>query len=284
MGYDFMTASTNATRHAMTRTVAMAGIVTAGAAALTLPFAPSASADEATMSGVVPAAELTDAPAAYLPQTSDGVLGKAPGAEDDEPADGDESTGDTEGDESPAPEESAEAEESAESDDENADGAEDGESQAPDAEDAPDAEETEDAEETVRKGRGAEYRADGTLITIPHAEQPKPQPASAEDIDRWIDEALEIMKEKGIPGSYEGIHSNLMRESSGDPHTINMWDSNAHKNIPSKGLLQVIDPTFEQYHVEGTPEDIYDPVANIVAACNYAAERYGSMDNVDSAY
>ncbi|MFE0874588.1 lytic transglycosylase, partial [Streptomyces smyrnaeus] len=27
-----------------------------------------------------------------------------------------------------------------------------------------------------------------------------------------------------------------------------------------------------------------DPVANIVAACNYAADRYGSMDNVDSAY
>ncbi|MGK4908564.1 transglycosylase SLT domain-containing protein, partial [Streptomyces albus] len=25
-------------------------------------------------------------------------------------------------------------------------------------------------------------------------------------------------------------------------------------------------------------------VANIVAACNYAADRYGTMDNVDSAY
>ncbi|MDT0310042.1 lytic transglycosylase, partial [Streptomyces sp. DSM 44917] len=36
--------------------------------------------------------------------------------------------------------------------------------------------------------------------------------------------------------------------------------------------------------VEGTPEDPFDPVANIVAACNYAADRYGSMDNVNSAY
>ncbi|MGW2532820.1 transglycosylase SLT domain-containing protein, partial [Streptomyces sp. NPDC001595] len=26
------------------------------------------------------------------------------------------------------------------------------------------------------------------------------------------------------------------------------------------------------------------PVANITAACNYAADRYGSMDNVNSAY
>ncbi|MDT0347210.1 transglycosylase SLT domain-containing protein, partial [Streptomyces litchfieldiae] len=76
----------------------------------------------------------------------------------------------------------------------------------------------------------------------------------------------------------------LMRESSGDPLTINLWDTNAEKNIPSKGLLQVIDPTFEQYHVDGTSKNIYDPVANIVAACNYAADRYGTMDNVDSAY
>ncbi|MEV0495799.1 lytic transglycosylase, partial [Streptomyces atratus] len=29
---------------------------------------------------------------------------------------------------------------------------------------------------------------------------------------------------------------------------------------------------------------IYDPVANITAAANYAAHRYGSIDNVHSAY
>mgnify|MGYP001325577410 CR=1 FL=1 len=133
------------------------------------------------------------------------------------------------------------------------------------------------------KGRGAHYK-DGKLVPIPHDEQPDPVPASHEDIDRWIKEALKVMDKHDIPGSYDGIYRNLMRESSGDPLTINMWDENAHKNIPSKGLLQVIEPTFEQYHVPGTSDDIYDPVANIVAACNYAADRYGSMDNVDSAY
>ncbi|MYT22862.1 peptidoglycan-binding protein, partial [Streptomyces sp. SID7760] len=30
--------------------------------------------------------------------------------------------------------------------------------------------------------------------------------------------------------------------------------------------------------------DSYDPVANITAACNYAAARYGSIDNVNGAY
>ncbi|CAM5398865.1 Secreted protein OS=Streptomyces glaucescens OX=1907 GN=SGLAU_19755 PE=4 SV=1 [Streptomyces glaucescens] len=34
----------------------------------------------------------------------------------------------------------------------------------------------------------------------------------------------------------------------------------------------------------GTAYDPYDPVANIVAACNYAADRYGSIDNVFGAY
>jgi Transglycosylase SLT domain len=104
------------------------------------------------------------------------------------------------------------------------------------------------------------------------------------NLDGWIRESLDIMRKNKIPGSYHGLHKNIMRESSGNPRAINLWDINARNGIPSKGLLQVIPPTFETYHVKGTKHDIYDPVANIVAACNYAADRYGSMDNVNSAY
>ncbi|MBW5480626.1 transglycosylase SLT domain-containing protein [Streptomyces bambusae] len=116
-----------------------------------------------------------------------------------------------------------------------------------------------------------------------------PAPASASPVntqrlDGWIRHSLQVMKAKGIPGTYGGIHRNLMRESSGDPFAINLWDSNAKKGIPSKGLMQVIDPTFRAYHVDGTSWDIHDPVANIVAACNYAAHRYGSIDNVNGPY
>ncbi|MFE3326063.1 transglycosylase SLT domain-containing protein [Streptomyces sp. NPDC059176] len=109
-------------------------------------------------------------------------------------------------------------------------------------------------------------------------------PASAHRIDGWIKHSLLVMKAKGIPGSYNGIHRNLMRESSGDPFAINLWDSNAKAGIPSKGLMQVIDPTFRTYHVDDTSWDIYDPIANIVAACNYAKHRYGSIDNVNGPY
>ncbi|MFH8802541.1 transglycosylase SLT domain-containing protein [Streptomyces sp. NPDC017936] len=105
-----------------------------------------------------------------------------------------------------------------------------------------------------------------------------------DNLDGWIRESLAIMAERGIPGTYNGIHRNIMRESSGNPKAINLWDSNAVKGTPSKGLLQVIDPTFTAYHVPGTSYDPYDPVANITAACNYAAARYGSIDNVFGAY
>ncbi|KNB50571.1 transglycosylase SLT domain-containing protein [Streptomyces caatingaensis] len=115
------------------------------------------------------------------------------------------------------------------------------------------------------------------------AEAPAPK-TYADDLDGWINQALDIMRAKGIPGSYEGIKRNIMRESTGNPQAVNDWDVNAVNGVPSKGLLQIIDPTFKAFHVDGTSWDIYDPVANIVASCNYAAKTYGSMDNVNSAY
>ncbi|MEU1377353.1 transglycosylase SLT domain-containing protein [Streptomyces triculaminicus] len=115
----------------------------------------------------------------------------------------------------------------------------------------------------------------------------KPAPAKkayADNLDGWINESLDILRTKGIPASYDGIKRNIMRESTGNPQAINDWDVNAVNGVPSKGLLQIIDPTFKAYHVEGTSWNIYDPVANITASCNYAADKYGSMDNVNSAY
>ena len=135
------------------------------------------------------------------------------------------------------------------------------------------------------KAAKARQAAESASRSTERAEVKKAAPKKyGDNLDGWIREAMSIMKKHGIPGSYEGIKRNILRESSGNPKAINLWDINAQKGIPSKGLLQVIPPTFEAYHVKGTPKDIYDPVANIVAACNYAADKYGTMDNVDSAY
>ncbi|GGV81522.1 transglycosylase SLT domain-containing protein [Streptomyces thermoviolaceus] len=132
-----------------------------------------------------------------------------------------------------------------------------------------------------KAGQSAVNRSAQRLEVRPVADGAKKY---ANNLDGWIRESLDIMRKHNIPGSYDGIYRNIMRESSGNPKAINNWDINARNGVPSKGLLQVIPPTFKAYHVPGTSWDIYDPVANITAACNYAAHRYGSMDNVNSAY
>lgn len=142
--------------------------------------------------------------------------------------------------------------------------------------------ETKAAEAKAAKERAAKQAASRSAARIETvAEEKKTYP---DNLDGWIRESLDIMKEKGIPGTYQGIHRNIIRESGGNPRAINLWDINARNGVPSKGLLQVIAPTFKTYHVEGTAWDAYDPVANITAACNYAAARYGSMDNVNGPY
>ncbi|MFF7354472.1 transglycosylase SLT domain-containing protein [Streptomyces filipinensis] len=130
--------------------------------------------------------------------------------------------------------------------------------------------------------RAAKAAASRSAQRIPM--QPVAAKTYANNLDGWIRQALDIMKQHNIPGSYSGLHRNIMRESSGNPMAINNWDINAINGIPSKGLLQVIQPTFNTFHVPGTSSNIYDPVANITAAANYAAHRYGSIDNVNSAY
>ncbi|MEW1644683.1 transglycosylase SLT domain-containing protein [Streptomyces sp. NPDC091219] len=133
--------------------------------------------------------------------------------------------------------------------------------------------------EAARKAKKAASRSTERVRIQPVAEK-----TYANNLNGWINQALDIMRAKGIPGSYNGLYKNIMRESSGNPSAINGWDINAVNGTPSIGLLQVIQPTFNAYHVSGTSTNIYDPVANITAAANYAANRYGSIDNVNSAY
>lgn len=69
----------------------------------------------------------------------------------------------------------------------------------------------------------------------------------------------------------------MMHESGGNPNAINNWDINAIRGIPSKGLMQVIDPTFRANAMSGFNTNIYDPLSNMIAAINYTVRRYGSL-------
>jgi SLT domain-containing protein len=70
--------------------------------------------------------------------------------------------------------------------------------------------------------------------------------------------------------------SQMQTESGGNARAINLWDSNARAGIPSKGLMQVIDPTFNAYAGPYLSRGIWDPKANIYAGVNYALRRYGA--------
>ncbi|AYN31135.1 hypothetical protein DUI70_0632 [Streptomyces albus] len=104
-----------------------------------------------------------------------------------------------------------------------------------------DSEKAEKAEKSEKKGDKAESKAKADRKDKPAANRSADRkPTYADNLDGWIRESLAIMKDKGIPGSYEGLHRNIIRESAGDPKAINDWDINAINGVPSKGLLQVI--------------------------------------------
>jgi WXG100 family type VII secretion target len=107
-------------------------------------------------------------------------------------------------------------------------------------------------------------------------------PAPTGKLKEWIDEAMRILAQNGVPASKmnaSDIAMIIRHESGGNPNAINNWDSNAAKGTPSKGLMQTIDPTFSSYSLAGH-KNIYDPVDNIIAGVRYAISRYGSVSNV----
>ena len=71
----------------------------------------------------------------------------------------------------------------------------------------------------------------------------------------------------------------MQTESGGNPNAINNWDINAKNGTPSKGLMQVIDPTFKRWAMDGYDTNIWDPLSNILAAIRYTVNRYGSLSN-----
>ena len=69
----------------------------------------------------------------------------------------------------------------------------------------------------------------------------------------------------------------MMKESGGDPGAVNRWDINWRRGTPSKGLMQVIDPTFRRWAMPGYDKNIFDPLSNILASMRYAIGSYGSL-------
>lgn len=98
-------------------------------------------------------------------------------------------------------------------------------------------------------------------------------------VERWRNVAIRALKMTGqySTANLNALLNQMRTESNGNPRAINNWDINAKNGTPSKGLLQVIDPTFRAYAMPGFNSNIYDPLSNILASIRYALSRYGSL-------
>lgn len=99
-------------------------------------------------------------------------------------------------------------------------------------------------------------------------------------VEQWRSTVIQALKMEGLysEANVKRTLYQMQTESGGNPRAINLWDSNAKKGIPSKGLMQVIDPTFKTYARKGYSSNIYDPLSNILASIRYAVATYGSLE------
>lgn len=98
-------------------------------------------------------------------------------------------------------------------------------------------------------------------------------------VERWrstVNSALNKLGIYSIANANRTLYQ-MKTESNGNPNAINNWDINAKNGTPSKGLMQVIDPTFRAYARSPYNKNIWDPMSNILASMRYALSRYGSL-------
>src|SRR5690606_6743137 len=86
--------------------------------------------------------------------------------------------------------------------------------------------------------------------------------AGAGGVQRWAGIAAQALAHTGSPAHWlDSLLRRMQQESGGNPNAINNWDSNARRGTPSKGLMQVIDPTFNAYAGDVRGRGIWDPFA-----------------------
>lgn len=102
-----------------------------------------------------------------------------------------------------------------------------------------------------------------------------------------INQALDlngVSDDPAVREQFINVWMHMAEHESGlNPGAANGWDVNARGETQSdgypaqssRGLLQCIPETFSTYHVSGTSNSIYDPLASAAASINYTMERYG---------
>ena len=99
-------------------------------------------------------------------------------------------------------------------------------------------------------------------------------------VEQWRSTVANALKMEGLynDANVKRTLFQMQTESGGNPKAINLRDRNARNGTPSKGLMQVIDPTFRAYARKGFSKNIYDPMSNILASLRYARATYGTLE------
>jgi hypothetical protein len=89
------------------------------------------------------------------------------------------------------------------------------------------------------------------------------------------------MKLAGVSGANwaKGLTTIAMKESGGNPNSVNRWDSNAKAGHPSAGLMQMIQSTFSAHALKGHM-NWGNPIDQVASAIRYIQSRYGSIARV----
>ena len=96
-------------------------------------------------------------------------------------------------------------------------------------------------------------------------------------VERWRPYVIRALKMNGFEASAYQVAAwmkVIQRESNGNPHAINNWDSNARAGHPSKGLVQTIDSTFNANAFPGH-HNIWNGFDDLLAGIHYMAQKYG---------
>jgi hypothetical protein len=105
-------------------------------------------------------------------------------------------------------------------------------------------------------------------------------PTYSDSISGWVAQAQSVLAADGdqVPTA-DAIEARAMTESSDNPLAQNHWDENQALYGGTYGLMQMIQPTFDQWALPGYT-DIMNPVDSIIASVRYANYTYGSFMNI----
>ncbi|AKS69301.1 hypothetical protein NP71_06955 [Staphylococcus schleiferi] len=111
-----------------------------------------------------------------------------------------------------------------------------------------------------------------------------PKGSGAAYASRVISQAQRI-----LGGSYNTryVHDQMMRlvkrESNYQPDAVNNWDINAQRGTPSKGLFQMIKPTFDYYAKPGYT-NFNNPLHQALSSMRNIARKYGGIYGFNGAF